>query len=517
MYGNLDPTQNGNVLLLLATRLLVYYIVSLCVAVVSSSPQIELYKSTVVGRDITELNVDFLGGIPYAKPPLGPLRLPPPVVKPYLDAGVFNASSFGLTHGGGYQTGSASSFNGSALVFQSVQRDQLAALEWVQHNIGAFGGDKDKARLSVIIVTLFGESAGFMTAVLFLNPSVSKVARAAIFESGSASSTLTFGAQHREDSWTNFVEGVPSCSSLVGTSLTVDCLQSTNSSDVLQGLLQAMAETDEQLPFDPTLDGTDGNFPDLPSRLLSRRQFARLPFIAGTNLDEGTLFCPTELNYTNELLLENLNANFSPPAVPPNVLGDFLTLYPDDPAAGSPFNTGNDTFGLSPLNKKCAALRGHLMFDSQRRLWIQTTSEAGVKAFGYRFTQPLSTTPTYLGGSVNETATAKSLSVMMMDYWVSFATSLNPNDGLGSERPLWPQYMPNQQVLLQLNGDNLTIIPDDYNKEKIDFIISEVEALLTHSDRWTRRAMGYERVYSAVLGIIEIPGKIQFATNTCFR
>lgn len=88
------------------------------------------------------------------------------------------------THGGGYQTGPASSFNGSALVAQSVQRgtpiiyvnfnyrlgpldfpqgaeaasrgilnlalkDQLAALEWAQRNIGAFGGDKDKARLDV--------------------------------------------------------------------------------------------------------------------------------------------------------------------------------------------------------------------------------------------------------------------------------------------------------------------------------------------------------------------------------
>ncbi|KAK0194626.1 Alpha/Beta hydrolase protein [Armillaria mellea] len=261
-----------------------------------------------------------------------------------------------------------------------------------------------------------------------------------------------------------FVEGVPSCSSLVRTSLTVDCLQSANSSAVLEGFLRAMEETDEQLPI----------------RHLTAPMFAQLPFIAGTNLDEGTLFFP------------------------PNVLDDFLALYPDDPAAGSPYNTGNETFGLSPIYKKCAALRSDLMFDSQRRVWIQTTSEVGVKAFGYRFTQPLSATPAYLGvyrgseipfvygtlGSLNETASAKSLSVMMMDYWLSFATSLDPNDGLGSARPLWPQYTPNQQisptstssravlkglyqVLLQLNGGNLTVIPDDYNKEKIDFIISE--------------------------------------------
>ena len=70
----------------------------------------------------------------------------------------------------------------------------------------------------------------------------------------------------------------------------MDCLQLQNSSDVLEGLLQAFAEADEQFPFDPTLDGPHGLFPDLPSELLPRGQFARLPFIAGTNLDEGMTF-----------------------------------------------------------------------------------------------------------------------------------------------------------------------------------------------------------------------------------
>lgn len=31
---------------------------------------------------------------------------------------------------------------------------------------------------------------------------------------------------------------------------------------------------------------------------------------------------------------------------------------------------------------------------------------------------------------------AQSLSQQMMDYWISFATSLDPNDGLGSQRKL---------------------------------------------------------------------------------
>ncbi len=38
------------------------------------------------------------------------------------------------------------------------------------------------------------------------------------------------------------------------------------------------------------------------------------------------------------------------------------------------------------------------MFDSPRRYWTQTAVRAGVKAYGYQFTQRLSTTPAMFGG-----------------------------------------------------------------------------------------------------------------------
>ena len=69
-------------------------------------------------------------------------------------------------------------------------RDQLTALEWVQANIELFGGDKNKVhilfenmrqKLMSYEVTVFGESAGsIMTAVLFLNSPIEKLARAAV-------------------------------------------------------------------------------------------------------------------------------------------------------------------------------------------------------------------------------------------------------------------------------------------------------------------------------------------------
>ena len=56
-----------------------------------------------------------------------------------------------------------------------------------------------------------------------------------------------------------------------------------------------------------------------------------------------------------------LNANFTPSPLGPDALKSGLdkamSLYPDDPSAGSPFNTGNETFGLGPGYKRGFAIR----------------------------------------------------------------------------------------------------------------------------------------------------------------
>ena len=73
----------------------------------------------------------------------------------------------------------------------------------------------------------------------------------------------------------------------------------------------------------------------------------------------GTVFASHNLVSTADIYA-SIIANYSPPLVSPAVLqgaaNRLLELYPDIPALGSPFNTGNETFGLPSGYKREAAI-----------------------------------------------------------------------------------------------------------------------------------------------------------------
>ena len=72
------------------------------------------------------------------------------------------------------------------------------------------------------------------------------------------------------------------------TGNTFDCLREANTAEIFTGLKQSISQTPEMYGFVPTTDGPDGLFPDIASQLVNAGHFARIPFIAGTNLDEGS-------------------------------------------------------------------------------------------------------------------------------------------------------------------------------------------------------------------------------------
>ncbi|KAF8643411.1 hypothetical protein AX16_009041 [Volvariella volvacea WC 439] len=301
-----------------------------------------------------------------------------------------------------------------------------------------------------------------MTSILFLDPSIENLARAGIFQSGQAATLCTSNPPHARRT------GYPSFA----------LLRVADEAAILQGIVTSIANAPELLPFKPNLGGQGGVLPELLSELFKKGRFAKLPFIPGTTLNEGTAFIPPTLASEDEiqLFIIFIISNFTPSvshiykSLVEDSAGVLLELYPDDPALCSPFRTGNETFSLSPQFKHAAAIQGDLSFTSQRRFWSQEASKAGVKSWAYLLTEPKPQLPPFLGDS--SLPTAQPLSNLKIDYWISFATSLGPNDGKGLPRPKWEGFAPNNQGVLELNGEHLEMIPDHFRVHEIDFINS---------------------------------------------
>ncbi|KAF5310335.1 hypothetical protein D9611_012078 [Ephemerocybe angulata] len=526
---------------------------------VNALPQVKLGKATLVGRDVSS-TVEFFGGVPFAEPPLGPLRFEPPVLRTQLPPGTRNASAYGKAcvpstvvigeppafsedclfinvyrptgiastaklpvlfwaYGGGFGVGSSNKYDGKDIVSRSVERgtpiiyvnfnyrlgplgfpqgqeaddrralnlgvlDHIAALEWVQANIHYFGGDSGK-------VTIFGQSAGgILAGILFLDPQLGKLARAGIFESGVSNSDTSYAAARNEPVWKMFVEKVPSCAAIASSGHTFPCLKNVTTEEMTAAAIESAFEWNS-LPWAPVIDNGPGSvFPDYPSRLYAKGHFARLPSIVGTNLDEGSVFSSQEV-LSDSAIKDIIVTQHSPALTTEQELNstvdEILKLYPEDPSIGSPYGTGKELFGLPPSFKRFASITGDMTFEAPRRQWTQVAAKHGVPAYAYLFTQPQavpqfgvrhgSEVPYVYGQPPSTDSTGETISTIVMDYWISFTVSLNPNDKKGAKRPEWPQFTAKNPALLRLEAGNTTVIKDDYRKEPLAFLIKNAFVL----------------------------------------
>jgi len=156
--------------------------------------------------------------------------------------------------------------------------DQQAALEWVQSNIGAFGGDPDR-------VLLFGESAGAVNTCMHVtSPGSEGLFSAAIMQSGSCGAASlqnaeATGAEHVDEVGCEDAEDVLACLRGLGAS----ALAELSVSPVGGGLVTGGG-------FGPTVDGAVLVEPPL-LRIEAGRHNA-VPFVIGSNADETGIFTP---------------------------------------------------------------------------------------------------------------------------------------------------------------------------------------------------------------------------------
>ena len=325
--------------------------------------------------------------------------------------------------------------NADGMVGNYAFMDQIAALQWIQKNISAFGGDPSN-------VTAFGESAGgFSVSMLLTSPLTKGLFSRAIIESGGGrtnlggqrflSTALPNGPASAESVGVEFAHTM----GIEGTDkAALDALRQLPAEKVRGNL--NMATSNQPGYSGPMIDGKVV-VADPQSVYLSGAGW-HVPIMIGTNsLDIGFGFAPSKQALFAPFGVDREKAMA---AYDPTGNGDLKAVQ---------YTVNMDRFMTEPA-----------------RFVASIFTSAGAPAYVYRFSYVAKSMRSKWPGAphateipfVFDTVAAKygkdlapddeKTAQAMLSYWVAFAKTGDPSTG---NTPAWPRYSPETNMLLNFS------------------------------------------------------------------